>query len=163
VLGTLVAIRVYDAPESAAHGAIDAAFAEIAATEQAMSFHRPDSDVSPAQPRRALLACAGRPAHASCAAAGAILRRSNRRRFRHHDRSAARRVGPVQPFLVSMRLDGNGTVIRRITADDGNVATNEYIELATMLVKFVAAKEQTTEAEVLGRLNYAVTELVSAD
>jgi thiamine biosynthesis lipoprotein len=46
LLGTLVAIRVYDLPEDAAHRAIDAAFAEIAATEQIMSFHRPDSDVS---------------------------------------------------------------------------------------------------------------------
>ena len=46
MLGTLVAIRVCDLPEDAAHRAIDAAFAEIAATEQAMSFHRPDSDVS---------------------------------------------------------------------------------------------------------------------
>jgi len=46
LLGTLVAIRVYDLPEVEAHRAIDAAFAEIAATEQAMSFYRPDSDVS---------------------------------------------------------------------------------------------------------------------
>jgi thiamine biosynthesis lipoprotein len=46
VLGTLVAIRVCELPEPAAHRAINAAFAEIAATEQAMSFHHPDSDVS---------------------------------------------------------------------------------------------------------------------
>lgn len=46
MLGTLVAIRVYDLPEAHAHPAIDAAFAEIAATHRAMSFHEPDSDVS---------------------------------------------------------------------------------------------------------------------
>jgi FAD:protein FMN transferase len=46
LLGTLVAIRVYDLPEASAHRAIDAAFAEIAATHRAMSFHQPDSEVS---------------------------------------------------------------------------------------------------------------------
>jgi thiamine biosynthesis lipoprotein len=46
MLGTLVAIRVYDLPEADAHRAVDAAFDEIAATQQAMSFHDPDSDVS---------------------------------------------------------------------------------------------------------------------
>jgi FAD:protein FMN transferase len=46
LLGTLVAIRVHDLPEPSAHCAIDIAFAEIAATHRAMSFHDPDSDVS---------------------------------------------------------------------------------------------------------------------
>jgi FAD:protein FMN transferase len=46
LLGTLVAIRVYDLPEAAAHLAVDAAFAEIAAIHRAMSFHEADSDVS---------------------------------------------------------------------------------------------------------------------
>jgi thiamine biosynthesis lipoprotein len=46
LLGTIVAIRVYDLPSAAAHRAITAAFAEIAATHRAMSFHEPDSEVS---------------------------------------------------------------------------------------------------------------------
>ena len=46
LLGTLVAIRVCDPPEEQAHRAIDAAFAEIAATQETISFHQPDSDVS---------------------------------------------------------------------------------------------------------------------
>jgi thiamine biosynthesis lipoprotein len=46
MLGTLVAVRVCELPEPEAHRAINAAFAEIAATEQTMSFHHPDSDVS---------------------------------------------------------------------------------------------------------------------
>jgi len=46
LLGTFVAIRVHDLPEPFAHSAIDAAFAEVTATQKAMSFHRLDSDVS---------------------------------------------------------------------------------------------------------------------
>lgn len=46
LLGTIVAVRVHDLPEPCAHRAIEAAFAEIAATHRAMSFHEPDSDVS---------------------------------------------------------------------------------------------------------------------
>jgi thiamine biosynthesis lipoprotein len=46
LLGTLVAIRVRGLPESRAHRAIDAAFAEIEHIHARMSFHEADSDVS---------------------------------------------------------------------------------------------------------------------
>ncbi len=45
-LGTLVAIRVTGADPSLANRAIDAAFAEIAAIHDLMSFHQPASDLS---------------------------------------------------------------------------------------------------------------------
>jgi thiamine biosynthesis lipoprotein len=45
-LGTLVSIRVHGLAERAAHGAIDAAFEEIATVHRLMSFHDADSDVS---------------------------------------------------------------------------------------------------------------------
>lgn len=46
LLGTIVSIRVYDLGEGDAHCAIHAAFDEIAATQQAMSFRGLNSDVS---------------------------------------------------------------------------------------------------------------------
>jgi thiamine biosynthesis lipoprotein len=45
-LGTLVSVRVEGLPETEAHSAIDAAFAEIAAVHRLMSFHDAGSDVS---------------------------------------------------------------------------------------------------------------------
>ncbi|PYM17175.1 MAG: hypothetical protein DMD81_10050 [Candidatus Rokuibacteriota bacterium] len=46
LLGTYVAIRVSGVPESCAHGAIDAAFDQIALVHHRMSFHEAESDVS---------------------------------------------------------------------------------------------------------------------
>jgi len=46
LLGTLVEIAVDALDERAALGAIDAAFAEIAAVHRCMSFHAPDSDLA---------------------------------------------------------------------------------------------------------------------
>jgi thiamine biosynthesis lipoprotein len=45
-LGTLVSIRAEGLPDSRAHDAIDAAFAEVATVHRLMSFHQQDSDVS---------------------------------------------------------------------------------------------------------------------
>lgn len=46
LLGTFVRIRVHGLAAQAARIAINAAFAEVAAVHQLMSFHEPDSDVS---------------------------------------------------------------------------------------------------------------------
>lgn len=46
LLGTRVAVRVHGLATRAAHEAIDAAFAEVAAVHALMSFHEPHSDVS---------------------------------------------------------------------------------------------------------------------
>jgi len=46
LLGTRVALRVHGLEPAAAHAAIDAAFAEVAAVHALMSFHQPESDVS---------------------------------------------------------------------------------------------------------------------
>lgn len=45
-LGTLVSIRAEGLPATQMHRAISAAFAEVAAVHQSMSFHQQDSDVS---------------------------------------------------------------------------------------------------------------------
>ncbi|ACO33426.1 MULTISPECIES: FAD:protein FMN transferase [Acidobacterium] len=45
-LGTLASIRIEGVPADEAHQAMDAAFAEIAAVHERMSFHSPESDVS---------------------------------------------------------------------------------------------------------------------
>ena len=44
-LGTVVSVRVQEMDERAAHGAIDAAFEEIAGVHRLMSFHDPKSDL----------------------------------------------------------------------------------------------------------------------
>lgn len=45
-LGTIVTIRVEGLPAAQAHGAINAAFAEVAMVHRLMSFHEPGSDIS---------------------------------------------------------------------------------------------------------------------